>query len=161
MMRSYVVPMRWMVIYKYEIPGGALNLRSTKLPRPWSPWESSPSRKNLQGRTRNRTRDLMISSQTLTTRPRGWSGQRNNINEKENLFTLPAGHPWTGAFSADRWHWNSPCRSLSRTHQSNHKKNITYQITVTDASLLFTHIWVLATINVNTIRLQAGTRLQF
>jgi hypothetical protein len=44
--RSYVVPTRWMVIYEYEEPGGGLNLRSTKLPRPRSPWESSPSRKN-------------------------------------------------------------------------------------------------------------------
>jgi hypothetical protein len=29
---SYVVPMRWMVVYEYEVPGGALNLSSTKLP---------------------------------------------------------------------------------------------------------------------------------
>jgi hypothetical protein len=65
MRRSYVVPMRWMVIYGYEVPGGALNLSSTELPRPWSPWESSPSRKNPHGRTGNRTRDLMISSQKL------------------------------------------------------------------------------------------------
>jgi hypothetical protein len=28
MRRSYVVPMRWMVIYEYEVPGGALNLKS-------------------------------------------------------------------------------------------------------------------------------------
>jgi hypothetical protein len=26
--------MRWMVIYGYEVPGGALNLSSTELPRP-------------------------------------------------------------------------------------------------------------------------------
>jgi hypothetical protein len=30
MRRSYVVPMRWMVIYEYEVPGGALNLNYTK-----------------------------------------------------------------------------------------------------------------------------------
>jgi hypothetical protein len=54
-----------MVIYEYEVPGGALNLSYTKLPRPWSPWESSPSRKNPHGRTGNRTRDLMFSSQKL------------------------------------------------------------------------------------------------
>jgi hypothetical protein len=36
-----------------------------KLIRPWSPWESPPSRKNSRGRTGNRTRDLMISSQKL------------------------------------------------------------------------------------------------
>jgi hypothetical protein len=47
-------------------------LNSTKLPRPWSPWGSSPSRKNPHGRTWNRTQDLMISSQKLTARPRGW-----------------------------------------------------------------------------------------
>jgi hypothetical protein len=65
MRRGYVVPMRWMVIYKYEVPGGALNLNSTKLPRPWSPSGSSLSRKNPHGRARNRTPDLMISSQKL------------------------------------------------------------------------------------------------
>jgi hypothetical protein len=43
------------VLYRYEV--GALNLSSTKLPRPWSPWESSPLRKNRHGRTGNRTRD--------------------------------------------------------------------------------------------------------
>jgi hypothetical protein len=46
MRRSYVVLMRWMVIYGYEVPGGALNPSSTKLPRSWSPWESYPPRKN-------------------------------------------------------------------------------------------------------------------
>jgi hypothetical protein len=35
MRRSYVVPMIWVVIYVYEVPGGALNLGSIKLPRPW------------------------------------------------------------------------------------------------------------------------------
>jgi hypothetical protein len=65
MRRSYVVPMRWMVIYEYEVTGGALNLSSTKLPRPWSPWESSPPRKSPHGRAVNRTRDLIISSQKL------------------------------------------------------------------------------------------------
>jgi hypothetical protein len=65
MRRSYVVPVSCMVIYEYEVAGRALNLSSTKLPRPWSPWESFPWRKNPHGRTRNRTRDLMISSQKL------------------------------------------------------------------------------------------------
>jgi hypothetical protein len=41
-----------------------LNVSSTKLPR-WSPWESSPSRKNPHGRTGYRTQDIMISSQKL------------------------------------------------------------------------------------------------
>jgi hypothetical protein len=65
MRRCYVVPMRWMVIYDYEVPWGALNLCSTKLPRPWSPWESSPSRKNPNVITGNRTQDLKISNQKL------------------------------------------------------------------------------------------------
>jgi hypothetical protein len=65
MRRSCVVWMRCVVIYEYEVPGGALNLSSTKLPRPWSPWESFPSRKNPHGRTGNRNRDFMISSQKL------------------------------------------------------------------------------------------------
>jgi hypothetical protein len=59
MRSSYVVPMRWMVIYEYEIPN------STKLPRPWSTWESSSSRKNPHGRTGNQTLGLMISSPQL------------------------------------------------------------------------------------------------
>jgi hypothetical protein len=63
MKRSYVVPMRWMVIY--EVPEGALNLSSNKLPRPLSPWESSPSRRNPHGRTGNRTQDLMMNTQKL------------------------------------------------------------------------------------------------
>jgi hypothetical protein len=65
MRSSYVVPMRWMVIYKYEVPGGALNLSSTKQPSPWSPWGYSSSRNNPHSRTGNQTRDLMISSQKL------------------------------------------------------------------------------------------------
>ena len=35
----------WVVIEGDVVPGGALNLKSTNLRRPWSPWESSPSRK--------------------------------------------------------------------------------------------------------------------
>jgi hypothetical protein len=62
MRRSYVVPMRWMVIYEYGVSGRALNLSSTNLPRPW---ESSPSKKNSRGRSGNRTRDLTISSRKL------------------------------------------------------------------------------------------------
>jgi hypothetical protein len=65
MRRSYLVPIRWMVIYEYEVTGRALNLNSTKLTRPWSPWGFSPSRKHPHGRTGNITRDLMISSQKL------------------------------------------------------------------------------------------------
>jgi hypothetical protein len=42
-----------------------LYLSSTELPVPWPPWESFLSRKNLNGRTGNQTRDLMISSQKL------------------------------------------------------------------------------------------------
>ena len=55
----------WVVIEEDVVPGGALNLNSTNLFRPWSPWESSPSRENSRGRAENRTLDLMISSQRL------------------------------------------------------------------------------------------------
>jgi hypothetical protein len=58
---SYVV----LMMYEYEVPGGTLNLSSTKLPRPWSPWGSSSSRKNPHGRTDNWAWDFMISSQKL------------------------------------------------------------------------------------------------
>ena len=37
----------WVVIEEDVVPGGALNLNSTNLPRPWSPWESSTSTKIL------------------------------------------------------------------------------------------------------------------
>jgi hypothetical protein len=80
MRRSYVVLMRWMVIHEYQGPGGALNLNSTKLPRPWSPWGSSPSRKNPHGRAGNRTRDLMISSQKLWT-PDHEAGRKRFISK--------------------------------------------------------------------------------
>jgi hypothetical protein len=46
-------------------PDEALNISYTELPRPWSPWESSPSRKNPHGRTANQTRDLMIRCQKI------------------------------------------------------------------------------------------------
>jgi hypothetical protein len=49
---SYVVLMRWMVIYGYGVPGGALNH-----------WDPPLSGKNPHGRAGNGTRDLMISSQ--------------------------------------------------------------------------------------------------
>jgi hypothetical protein len=55
----------WYMNMKYRGGGDALNLSSTKLPRPWSQWGSSPSRKHPHGRTGNETRDLMISSQEL------------------------------------------------------------------------------------------------
>jgi hypothetical protein len=32
MRRGYVAPMRWMVIYEYGVPEGALNLNSTNYP---------------------------------------------------------------------------------------------------------------------------------
>jgi len=40
-----------------------------------------PFRENSHHRAKNRTRDLMISSQTLTTRPRGWSVYVMLVNE--------------------------------------------------------------------------------
>jgi hypothetical protein len=78
MRRSYIIPTRWMVIYECEVPGGALNLISTKLPRPWSPLESSPSRRNPHGRTGNRTRDLMISIQKLWPQDQD-AGRRSEV----------------------------------------------------------------------------------
>jgi hypothetical protein len=63
MRRGYVVPMRWMVIYEYGIPGGALNLNCTKYPDHGHHMDPPLSGKNPYGRARNRTQDLMISSQ--------------------------------------------------------------------------------------------------
>jgi hypothetical protein len=65
MKHSYVVPMRWMVIYEYEVPGGALNLKSTNYPDHGRQGDLPPSGKHPHGRTGNQTRDLMISSQKL------------------------------------------------------------------------------------------------
>jgi hypothetical protein len=55
----------WATTFRTCYTRRGLNLSCTKLPRPWSPWESSPSRKNPDGRAGNQTRDLMISSQKL------------------------------------------------------------------------------------------------
>jgi hypothetical protein len=77
----------------YEVPGGALNLSSTNLHRPWSPRESSPSKKNPHVRTKNLTWDLMISSQKLwllDSSQKLWlldheAGLRG-LNQKYNFF---------------------------------------------------------------------------
>jgi hypothetical protein len=62
MRRGYFVPMSLMVIYGYEIPGGALNLNSTNYPDHGHHGDPLLSGKNPHGRAGNRTRDLMISS---------------------------------------------------------------------------------------------------
>jgi hypothetical protein len=64
MRRSYVVPMRWMLIYEYGVPGGALKLNSTNNPDHGHHGDPPLSGKNPHGIAGNRTRDLMISSQT-------------------------------------------------------------------------------------------------
>jgi hypothetical protein len=62
MRRGYIVPMRWMVIYEYGVPGVAINLNSTNYPDHGH--HGAPlSGKNPHGRAGNRTQDLMISSQ--------------------------------------------------------------------------------------------------
>jgi hypothetical protein len=63
MRRSYVAVMRWMVIYGYGVLGGALNLNSTNYPDHGHHGDPPLSGKNSHGRTRNRTRDLAVSSQ--------------------------------------------------------------------------------------------------
>jgi hypothetical protein len=55
-------------MYERGVPGGALNLSSTRYSdRGRSPLRSSPARENSHGRTGNRTRDLMVSSQKFWT----------------------------------------------------------------------------------------------
>jgi hypothetical protein len=60
---GYVFPMRWMVKYEYEVPGGTFNLNSTNYPDHGHQGDPPLSGKNPHGRAGNRTRDLMISSQ--------------------------------------------------------------------------------------------------
>jgi hypothetical protein len=60
---GYVVPMRWMVIYGYGVPGGALNLNSANYPDHGQHGDPPLSGKNPHSRAGNRTWDLMISSQ--------------------------------------------------------------------------------------------------
>jgi hypothetical protein len=52
-----------MVMYEYEVPGGALNLNSTNYPDHGHHGDPSLSGKNPHGRAGNWTWDLMISSQ--------------------------------------------------------------------------------------------------
>jgi hypothetical protein len=54
---------RWMVIYGYGVPGGALNLNSTNYPDHGHQGDPPLSEKNPHGRAGNRTRDLLISRQ--------------------------------------------------------------------------------------------------
>ena len=63
----------WVVIEEDVMPGGALNLNYTNLPRPWLPWGSSPSRKipTVEPGIEPRTSWLVVRDST--TRPRGWS----------------------------------------------------------------------------------------
>jgi hypothetical protein len=63
MRRGYVLPMRWMVIYEYGVPEGALNLNSTNYPDHGHHGDSPLSGKNPHGRAGNRTWDLVISIQ--------------------------------------------------------------------------------------------------
>jgi hypothetical protein len=63
MRRGYVVRMRWMVIYEYGVPGGALNLTSTNYPDHGHREDPPLSGKNPNDRAGNRIRDLMVSSQ--------------------------------------------------------------------------------------------------
>jgi hypothetical protein len=62
MRRGYVVPMRWMVIYEYGVPEGALNLNSTNYPDHAHNGDPPVSGKNPHVRAGNRKRDLMINS---------------------------------------------------------------------------------------------------
>jgi hypothetical protein len=54
--RGYVVPMRWMVIYEYGVPGEALNLNSANYPDFGHRGDPPLSGKNPHGRAGNRTR---------------------------------------------------------------------------------------------------------
>ena len=66
----------WVAIEGDVVPGGALNLNSTNLPRPWSPRESSPSRKipTVEPGIEPGTSWLVV------TRPRGWSQWRISMH---------------------------------------------------------------------------------
>jgi hypothetical protein len=59
---SYVVPMRWMVIYEYGVPEGALNLNSINYPDHGHNGDPPLSGKIPHGKAGNRTWDHMISS---------------------------------------------------------------------------------------------------
>jgi hypothetical protein len=63
MRRGYVVPMRWVVIYGYGVPGGALNLNSTNYPDHGHHEDHPLSGKIPHVTAGNQTQDLMISSQ--------------------------------------------------------------------------------------------------
>jgi hypothetical protein len=61
--RSYVAPMMWVMICMSVGCQESLKPKFYRLPRPWSLWGTSSARENSGGRTENRTRDLMVSSQ--------------------------------------------------------------------------------------------------
>jgi hypothetical protein len=72
MRRGYVLPMRWMVIYEYGVPGGALNLNSTNYPDHGHHGDSRLSGKNpmLEPGIEPST-SLLAVRNANHTRPRG------------------------------------------------------------------------------------------
>jgi hypothetical protein len=57
-------PPQWWYMWAQRTRRG-LKPKLYKLPRPWSIWWSSPARENSHGRSGNRARDLMVSSEKL------------------------------------------------------------------------------------------------
>ena len=84
----------WVVIEEEVGPGGALNLNSTNLPRPWSPWGSSPSRKisTVELRIEPRT-SWLVSSQRLWPLDHD-AGHKTNIKLYKTLTTSEPPSLW-------------------------------------------------------------------
>jgi hypothetical protein len=63
MRHGYVVPMRWMVVYRYGVPGGALNRNCTNYADRGHHGDPPLTGINPHGRAGKGTLDLMVISQ--------------------------------------------------------------------------------------------------
>jgi hypothetical protein len=121
MRRGYVVPMMWMVIYEYGVPGGAVNLNSN-YPDHGHHGDPPLSGKNPHGRARNRTRDFMNSSQIrwpldheagrivrmVAARNVMWTTRtaRNANGNRELILKFQAKQSWRRPRFVGGIHWN-------------------------------------------------------
>jgi hypothetical protein len=119
-----------------------LNLSSTKLSRPWSPWGSFPSRKNPHGRTGNRNRDLMISSRKL------WPLDHEDGHKRDCMLC------WITCNDVHRWQNRFRRKSYSKAKQKMFSENLSAEMAKCKCTVpptqMFERPWKLKDINENT-----------
>jgi hypothetical protein len=118
--RSYIVPMKWMVINKYGVPGGALNLNSTNYPDHVHHGDPPLSGKNPHGRAQNRTWDLLISSQKCWPLDHEVGRFSNIIQPLFCSFRGQKNQMWirfvVESWSLEKWYSRCTCHKNNTVH---------------------------------------------